>query len=54
MIKFKNILIPEINYGQLIKIIRAEFLVDAKGLNQVRGKPISSLDIQDAANKLIG
>jgi 2-oxoglutarate ferredoxin oxidoreductase subunit alpha len=54
LIKFKNILIPEINYGQLIKIIRAEFLVDAKGLNQVRGKPISSLDIQDAANKLIG
>ena len=54
LIKFKNILIPEINYGQLIKLIRAEFLVDAKGLNQVRGKPISSSDIQDAANKLIG
>ena len=54
LIKFKHILIPEINYGQLIKIIRAEFLVDAQGLNQVRGKPISSTDIQDAANKLIG
>jgi len=54
LIKFKYILIPEINYGQLIKIIRAEFLVDAQGLNQVRGKPISSSDIQDAANKLIG
>jgi len=54
LIKFKHILIPEINYGQLIKIIRAEFLVDAQGLNQVRGKPISSSDIQNAANKLIG
>ena len=54
LIKFKHILIPEINYGQLIKIIRAEFLVDAQGLNQVRGKPISSSDIQYAANKLIG
>lgn len=54
LIKFKHILIPEINYGQLIKIIRAEFLVDAQGLNQVRGKPISSSDIQEAANKLIG
>ena len=54
LIKFKHILIPEINYGQLIKIIRAEFLVDAQALNQVRGKPISSSDIQDAANKLIG
>ncbi|MBT4785359.1 MAG: 2-oxoacid:acceptor oxidoreductase subunit alpha [Candidatus Marinimicrobia bacterium] len=54
LIKFKNILIPEINYGQLIKLIRAEFLVDAQGLNQVRGKPISSADIQEASNKLIG
>ena len=54
LIKFKNVLIPEINYGQLIKIIRGEFLVDAKGLNQVRGKPISSSDIQEAANTLIG
>ena len=54
LIKFKHVLIPEINSGQLIKLIRAEFLVDAQGLNQVRGKPISSSDIQDAANKLIG
>ena len=54
LIKFKHVLIPEINSGQLIKLIRAEFLVDAQGLNQVRGKPISSSDIQDEANKLIG
>jgi len=54
LIKFKNILIPEINFGQLIKMIRAEYLVDAKGLNQVRGKPISSSDIQQAAKDLIG
>jgi|TARA_B110000263_G_scaffold237107_1_gene237104 2-oxoglutarate ferredoxin oxidoreductase subunit alpha len=54
LIKFKHVLIPEINSGQLIKLIRAEFLVDAQGLNQVRGKPISSSDIQDSANKLIG
>ena len=45
---------PEINYGQLSKIIRAEYLVDIKGLNLVRGKPISSADIQEEANSLIG
>ncbi|GIT57149.1 MAG: hypothetical protein Ct9H300mP18_05780 [Candidatus Neomarinimicrobiota bacterium] len=45
---------PEINSGQLSKIIRAEFLVDVKGLKLVRGKPISSADIQQAANSLIG
>tara|TARA_B100001996_G_scaffold186598_1_gene142760 strand:- start:6017 stop:7861 length:1845 start_codon:yes stop_codon:yes gene_type:complete len=54
LIKFKNILIPEINNGQLIKMIRAEYLVDAKGLNLVRGKPISSADIKEAVKKLIG
>jgi 2-oxoglutarate ferredoxin oxidoreductase subunit alpha len=54
LIKFKNVLMPEINYGQLIKIVRAEYLVDVKGLNLVRGKPISSADIQKAANSLIG
>lgn len=54
LIKYKNVLIPEINFGQLIKVIRSEYLVDAKGLNQVYGKPITSADIQDAAKKLIG
>tara|TARA_Y100000996_G_C22550153_1_gene653409 strand:+ start:945 stop:2789 length:1845 start_codon:yes stop_codon:yes gene_type:complete len=54
LIKFKNVLMPEINYGQLSRIIRAEYLVDIKGLNLVRGKPISSADIQEAANLLIG
>ncbi|MEA1881960.1 MAG: 2-oxoacid:acceptor oxidoreductase subunit alpha [Candidatus Marinimicrobia bacterium] len=54
LIKFKYILIPEINYGQLIKMIRSEFLVDAKGLNLVRGKPISTADIKQAAIDLIG
>lgn len=54
LIKFKHVLIPEINFGQLIKIIRSEFLVDAKGLNLVRGKPISSSDIQESVNALLG
>ena len=54
LIKFKNVLMPEINYGQLSRIIRSEYLVDIKGLNLVRGKPISSADIQEAANLLIG
>ena len=54
LIKFKNVLIPEINNGQLIKMIRAAYLVDAKGLNLVRGKPISSADIQESVKKIIG
>ena len=54
IIKFKNVLVPEINMGQLIKLIRSEYLVDAKGLNQVNGKPISTSKIIETVNKMIG
>ena len=54
IIKFKNVLVPEINMGQLIKLIRSEYLVDAKGLNQVTGRPISVTRIIENVNQLIG
>jgi 2-oxoglutarate ferredoxin oxidoreductase subunit alpha len=38
---FKRILIPEINNGQLIKIIRDQFLIDAKAFNKIMGVPIT-------------
>ena len=43
--RFKNILIPEINTGQLLQIIRSRYLIDAKGYNRVRGQPFSSAEI---------
>jgi len=42
---FDQILIPEINNGQLIKIIRDEFLVDAKGYNKIMGVPITKTEL---------
>ena len=38
MSRYKTIIIPEINLGQLLKLIRADFLIDAIGINEVRGK----------------
>lgn len=38
---FDHVLIPEINNGQLIKIIRDQYLVDAKGYNKIMGVPIT-------------
>ncbi len=38
---FEQVLIPEINNGQLIKIIRDQYLVDAKGYNKIMGVPIT-------------
>ena len=42
---FDKVLIPEINNGQLIKIIRDQYLVDAKGYNKVMGIPITKGEI---------
>ncbi len=42
---FKTVLIPEINLGQLLKIIRAEYLVDATGFNRVRGLPLRTSEL---------
>jgi len=36
---YKHVLVPELNNGQLIKVLRSEFLVDAKGINKIQGKP---------------
>jgi 2-oxoglutarate ferredoxin oxidoreductase subunit alpha len=44
---YDKILIPELNTGQLLKVIRAEFLIDAVGLNQVTGEPFKVTDIED-------
>jgi len=37
--RFKTVVVPELNKGQLIRIIRDRFLVDARGINKVQGKP---------------
>ena len=53
LIKFKNILVPEINLGQLLRLIRAEYLVDARGLNLVRGRPIGAGKIVETVKKIL-
>src|SRR6476620_12655681 len=42
---FDQVLIPEINNGQLIKIIRDQYLVDAKGYNKIMGVPITKTEL---------
>ena len=45
LLNFDKILIPELNMGQLLSLIRAKYLVDAKGLNKIAGKPFASSEI---------
>ncbi len=51
---FKNVLIPEINLGQLSKIIRSEFLIPVKQLNIVRGLPFRVSDIENKIKEVLG
>jgi 2-oxoglutarate ferredoxin oxidoreductase subunit alpha len=44
---------PEVNMGQLRMLIRDRFLVDAVGLNRVRGKPFRIAEIEDEATRLL-
>jgi len=50
---YEKVLIPEINLGQLRKLIRAEFLVDASGFNLVRGLPFRAGEVQDAIEAML-
>lgn len=54
MIKnYDQVLIPEINNGQLIKIIRDKYLVDAKGYNKIKGVPITKKELVDVVKGMI-
>ena len=47
---YETVLIPEINNGQLIKVIRDKYFVDAKGLHKIQGMPFTSIEIK---NKIV-
>jgi 2-oxoglutarate ferredoxin oxidoreductase subunit alpha len=50
---YDRVLVPEMNLGQLLKLVRAEFLVDAAGYNKVRGLPFTSSELADAMEVML-
>ncbi len=46
--RFDRILVPELNNGQLVKILRSEFLVPARGLDKIAGQPFKVSELEDA------
>ena len=50
---FDKVLMPEMNNGQLIKIIRDKFLVDAKGLNKIKGMPFTAGEIKAEISRMV-
>jgi len=51
--QYRRVLVPEINSGQLVRVLRAEYLVDAVGYNRVTGMPLASQDILEAINQIL-
>ncbi|MES2773480.1 MAG: 2-oxoacid:acceptor oxidoreductase subunit alpha [Bacteroidota bacterium] len=50
---FDHVLVPEINDGQLVKIIRDKYLVDAKPYNKVMGIPITKGELIEVVKRMI-
>src|SRR4051812_15812689 len=46
--RYPKVLVPELNLGQLSKLVRAEFLVDARSTTKVQGLPFTASEIENA------
>ena len=46
--RHRKVLVPELNLGQLCKLVRADYLVDAKSLTKVQGVPFTALEVETA------
>jgi 2-oxoglutarate ferredoxin oxidoreductase subunit alpha len=51
---FDQVLIPEINNGQLIKIIRDQYFIDAKGHNKIMGIPVTKTELVMKLREMLG
>lgn len=52
--RYRNILVPELNTGQLRSILRDQLLVDAKGFNKVSGQPFKIMELREIITQVVG
>ena len=51
--RYDKVLVPEMNLGQLSRLVRAEFLVDARSVTKVQGLPFRAAEIEHAITEMI-
>ena len=51
--RFKKVLIPELNTGQLRQLIRSTYLLDAIGLNKVQGQPFHVFELEAKIDQIL-
>ncbi|MEE9534676.1 MAG: 2-oxoacid:acceptor oxidoreductase subunit alpha [Acidimicrobiia bacterium] len=51
--KYPKVLVPELNRGQLVRLIRAEFMIPAEGFSKVQGQPFITAEIEDKITEML-
>ena len=51
--RFKHVMVAEMNMGQLLKLIRADYLIDAFGFNKIQGRPFKVSEIENRINRAL-
>jgi 2-oxoglutarate/2-oxoacid ferredoxin oxidoreductase subunit alpha len=52
--RYKNVLVPELNMGQLLWVLRAKYLVPAIGLNKIQGRPFKQSELDQKIEEVLG
>jgi len=52
--RYKKVLVPELNMGQLLWVLRAKYLVDAVGLNKIQGRPFKQAELEQKIEEVLG
>jgi 2-oxoglutarate/2-oxoacid ferredoxin oxidoreductase subunit alpha len=52
--RYKKILVPELNMGQLLWVLRAKYLVNAVGLNKIQGRPFKQAELDQKIEEMLG
>ncbi|HTQ98052.1 MAG TPA: 2-oxoacid:acceptor oxidoreductase subunit alpha [Candidatus Acidoferrum sp.] len=52
--RYKKVLVPELNMGQLLWVLRAKYLVNAVGLNKIQGRPFKQSELDLKIEEMLG
>ncbi len=52
--RYRKVVVPEMNMGQLLWVLRAKYLVDAEGLNKIQGKPFKQSEVEAKIEQVLG
>jgi 2-oxoglutarate/2-oxoacid ferredoxin oxidoreductase subunit alpha len=51
--KFKKVMVAEMNMGQLLKMVRADYLIDAIGCNKIQGRPFKVSELTNRISRAL-